>query len=149
MSGFWETTPLSQMNHAQWEALCDGCGKCCLQKLEDEDSGEVFYTAISCTLLDTDTCRCQDYPHRLARVPECLTLNPGKISELHWLPTTCAYRLLAEKKDLPEWHPLISGDPESVHRAGISVKGRVLSEEHVHEDEWQEHIVHWVDESEG
>lgn len=142
---FWRTVPLAEMTPYQWELVCDGCGKCCLQKLEDEDTGEIYYTDLSCRLLDNHSCRCTDYPHRLARVPECLDLKPGQIGEFHWLPATCAYRLLAEGADLPDWHPLISGTPESVHTARMSVRGRCQSETQVPERDWEEHIIQWVD----
>ncbi|AFV00757.1 YcgN family cysteine cluster protein [Simiduia agarivorans] len=142
---FWRTTKLSDMSRYQWESLCDGCGKCCLQKLEDEDSGEVYFTRLACKLLDIESGRCGDYPHRLERVPGCLNLTADKIEEFHWLPVTCAYRLLAEGEDLPEWHPLITGDPQAVHAAGISVRGRAIPETAVSEEDWENEIVHWVD----
>lgn len=142
---FWRTVPLAEMTAYQWELVCDGCGKCCLQKLEDEDDGEIYYTDLSCRLLDNHSCRCTDYPNRLARVPECLDLKPDRIGEFHWLPATCAYRLLAEGADLPDWHPLISGTPESVHSAHMSVRGRCKSETQVPEQDWQEHVIQWVD----
>ena len=142
---YWREVPLADMTPYQWEQLCDGCGKCCLQKLEDEDTGEVYYTSLSCQLLDTHSARCTDYSHRLSRVPDCLNLSPDNLASVDWLPVTCAYRLLAEGQDLPEWHPLITGDPESVHRAGISVRGRVQPETTVPEEDWEEHVIHWVD----
>ncbi|MGB3723248.1 MAG: YcgN family cysteine cluster protein [Pacificimonas sp.] len=125
---FWKTKTLSQMSNAEWESLCDGCGKCCLMKLEDEDTGEVTATNIACRLLDLDTGRCSNYRHRKAHVPDCARLTPAKTETFSWLPTTCAYRLLAEGDSLPEWHPLITGDPDSVHEAGISVRGWTVSE---------------------
>ena len=133
------------MNREEWESLCDGCAKCCLIKLEDEDSGEIYYTKVACRLLDQKSCRCTDYLNRNQRVPTCLWLTPQHLDELKWLPSTCTYRLLHEGKGLPDWHPLISGTQDSVHKAGISVKGRVLSEEYVHPDGFEEHIVHWVE----
>ncbi|UTA48927.1 YcgN family cysteine cluster protein [Simiduia sp. 21SJ11W-1] len=142
---YWREVPLAEMTDSQWEALCDGCGKCCLQKLEDEDDGEVYYTRLACELLDLESCRCTDYPNRLQKVPDCLQLRAEKITEFHWLPVTCAYRLVAEGQDLPEWHPLISGSPATVHSAGISVRGRAKSMAGVPEDQWQEDVVHWVD----
>ncbi|MFG1419057.1 YcgN family cysteine cluster protein [Xanthobacter sp. V0B-10] len=122
---FWRTTPLAAMNAAQWESLCDGCGRCCLVKLEDEDTGQIAYTDVACRLFDTGSCRCSDYAHRSEKVEDCVRLTPEAVATLSWLPPTCAYRLLQEGKDLPFWHPLISGDPASVHAAGISVAGRV------------------------
>ena len=119
---FWEEKSLEEMNHEEWESLCDGCGKCCLQKLEDEDTGEIHYTALACSLLDVETCRCKDYEQRHKKIPQCIKLNPERIHEFGFLPRTCAYRLLSEGKALPQWHPLRSGSSESVHDQGISVK---------------------------
>jgi len=116
------------MSEAEWESLCDGCGKCCLHKLEDADTGEVTYTAVACRLLDSETVRCSHYAKRRRLVPDCALLTAETVRRMAWLPRTCAYRLIAEGKDLYDWHPLISGDPESVCRAGISVRGRVVSE---------------------
>ena len=126
---FWETTPLNQLNAEQWEALCDGCGKCCLEKFEDEESGRIVYSRVACQLLDLETCRCRDYDQRARLMPDCVTLVPAELARPQWLPETCAYRLLAEHKPLPDWHPLISGDPHSVMEAGQSVRGRVISPE--------------------
>ena len=106
---FWEEKSLEEMNHEEWESLCDGCGKCCLQKLEDEDTGQIHYTALACSLLDVETCRCKDYKQRHKKIPQCIKLNPERIHEFGFLPGTCAYRLLAEGKALPQWHPLRSG----------------------------------------
>tara|TARA_R100000005_G_scaffold93163_1_gene67982 strand:+ start:4125 stop:4574 length:450 start_codon:yes stop_codon:yes gene_type:complete len=143
----WWEQPLESLNAGQWEALCDGCARCCLHKLEDADSGEVFYTRVSCRFLDTDTCRCRDYRHRSSLVADCITLGPGNIEDaLSWLPATCAYRLRARGEPLYAWHPLLSGDAATVHTAGISVRGRVVSELHVHPDSYEEQIVHWVEE---
>ena len=133
------------MTDAEWESLCDGCARCCLHKLEDADSGMIHYTAVHCRLLDQKRCRCRDYDRRLERVPDCIDLRPENMEEMHWLPATCAYRLLYEGKPLYDWHPLVSGSPDSVHEAGISIRGRVLSEEFVHPDSFEEHIIHWVE----
>lgn len=123
---FWETTPLDAMSDAQWESLCDGCGRCCLEKFEDEDDGDIIYSRVACALLDLDTCRCSDYAHRRERMPDCVALAPAVLEHPKWLPATCAYRLLAEGKPLPSWHPLISGDASSVERAGLSLRGRAI-----------------------
>jgi uncharacterized cysteine cluster protein YcgN (CxxCxxCC family) len=130
------------MSTQQWESLCDGCGKCCLHKLEDEDSGEVFYTDVACRYLSAE-CRCQCYGQRSEKVANCLTLRPQDLDTVAWLPSTCAYRLLSEKKPLPDWHPLVTGDPQSVHNAGQSVKGRCVSEQSVGEMDFEDHIVSW------
>ena len=140
---FWETTPLAEMTHSQWEALCDGCGRCCLHKLEDEETGEVFYTDVACRLLDIQNCRCMDYNQRTRQVPTCLALTPAKVAVWQWLPETCAYRRLAEGKGLEDWHPLISGDPQSVHRAGKSIRGRVVCEADVPAHGMMAHIIYF------
>lgn len=142
---WWNTLPLEELTDQQWESLCDGCAKCCLHKLEDEDSGEIFYTRVRCRYLDEQSCSCSDYPNRSVLMPNCIQLRPGEVEELHWLPSTCAYRLRAQGQPLPEWHPLVSGDADSVHEAGISVRGRAVSDEYVHPDGYDEHIVHWVE----
>jgi uncharacterized cysteine cluster protein YcgN (CxxCxxCC family) len=139
---FWETVPLREMTQTEWEALCDGCGKCCLNKLEDPDSGEVAFTRIACRLLDNDTCRCAQYDIRKHFVPECVVLGPKNIAEIaYWMPETCAYRVLHEGQKLASWHPLVSGDPWTVHEAGVSVLGWTLPEFEVPEDEWEDHII--------
>jgi hypothetical protein len=125
---FWREKTLRQMNREEWESLCDGCGKCCIHKLEDEDTGELMATNIACRLLDRRNGRCTDYRNRKAHVPDCVRLTPDLIPKLDWLPSTCAYLLLHEGKDLPDWHPLITGDPESVHAAGQSTRGWTISE---------------------
>ncbi|MDQ4147372.1 MAG: YcgN family cysteine cluster protein [Pseudomonadota bacterium] len=123
----WKTKTLADMTAREWESLCDGCGKCCLVKLEDEGTGHISYTDVACGLLNTHTCRCRDYHNRTQRIADCVKLSPKSVSEFHWLPSTCAYRLVAEGKDLPWWHPLVSGDSETVHQAGMSVRGRVVA----------------------
>ena len=129
MEPFWKTKRLEEMSSAEWESLCDGCGKCCLSKLEDEDTGEIYWTSVGCRLLDGRTCRCSDYPNRQARVPDCVKLDASAVRRLPWLPATCGYRLVAEGHDLFPWHPLRSGRTESVHEAGISVRGRLTASE--------------------
>lgn len=139
---FWEDVPLSEMTASEWEALCDGCGKCCLNKIEYEDTGEIVFTRIACRLLDRDTCRCSDYRNRRAHVPDCVHLSPGMLEGVtRWLPRTCAYRLLHEGKPLAPWHPLVSGNPISVHTAGVSVQGWTVSETDVDEDDWDHHLI--------
>ena len=141
----WIHKPLTELNEWQWEALCDGCGLCCLAKLEDEDSGEIAFTRAACRLLDRNSCRCRDYANRERKVADCLRLSADNVAEFTWLPATCAYRRRHEGKALPDWHPLISGSNESVHAAGVSVRGRVISEDDVHPDGLEEHIVRWFD----
>jgi hypothetical protein len=138
---FWKRKRLAELDHEEWESLCDGCGLCCLQKLEDEDDGSVYYTRIACKLLDLQSCRCSDYPNRRRTVPDCIQLTPSSADEFRWLPPTCGYRLVAEGKDLLPWHPLVSGDSESVHAAGISHAGKMLSETSVAEQDWEEHLI--------
>ena len=136
---FWETTPLDKMSRAEWESLCDGSGKCCIHKLEDEDTGELHPTNIACRLLDRRSGQCSDYKHRHAYVPECVRLTPTKLRQIDWLPTTCAYRLIDEGQPLPEWHHLVSGDRDAVHRAGQSVRGWTVSESEA--GDFENHIV--------
>lgn len=135
---FWEK-PLDALTRDEWEALCDGCGKCCLHKLEDDDTGEVYHTNVACRLLDLRTGRCSDYRHRKAMVPDCLRLTPRLVAQVPWLPSTCAYRLRGDGKPLPAWHYLVCGDREAVHRAGASMVGRAVSE--VMAGPLEEHIV--------
>jgi len=143
---WWDRLPLGALDAEQWEALCDGCGRCCLHRLEDEETGEQFATRVHCRLLDPVRCRCGDYDRRHERVPACVSLDPARAAAWDWLPPSCAYRRRARGLPLPAWHPLRTGDPASVHRAGASVRGRVISEDNVPEDAYQEHIVTWVDE---
>lgn len=125
---FWKRKSLAEMTHREWESLCDGCALCCLQKLEDEDSGDIYFTDLACKLLDLDTCRCSNYAARAKKVANCMVLSLDQPQAFAWLPATCAYRLLADGDELPAWHPLLTGDPNSVHAAGISAKGKVVSE---------------------
>ncbi len=145
LTDWWQATPLDQLDEQQWEALCDGCAKCCLHKLEDEDDGEVFYTQVRCRHLQEDTCRCSDYPQRSVMVPNCIALKRSNVATLDWLPSTCAYRLRSKGEPLPEWHYLVSGDRDSVHQAGVSIRGRAISDEYVHPDGFDEHIITWVE----
>ncbi len=139
---FWRRFPLHSLPRNEWEALCDGCGKCCLIKLEDEDTGAVAYTSVACRLLDLKTCRCGNYPLRRQLVHGCITLNRDTLEDaLDWMPATCAYRLIAEGRDLEPWHPLISGDPESVHREGVSLLGRMVAEYDVDEDDLEDFVI--------
>ncbi len=141
MEPFWRNKTLEELTSWQWEALCDGCGRCCLQKLKNPTTGKVTYTWVACCLLDINTCRCTDYEMRHILIPDCVTLIPKNIIKLRWLPKTCAYRLVAEGKDLPEWHPLVSGDRNSVHEAGMSVRNRAISEEYVHPDDIENFVM--------
>lgn len=139
---FWEKVPLTGMTPKEWEALCDGCGKCCLNKLEDADTGEVVFTRVACRLLDDESCRCANYEVRKTIVPECVVLTPKNIGEIaYWMPSTCAYRLLWQKQPLPEWHPLISGDPNAVHEAGVSVRGWTVPEFDVPVEDWEDYVI--------
>jgi uncharacterized cysteine cluster protein YcgN (CxxCxxCC family) len=138
---FWKTTPLDQMTGAQWESLCDGCGRCCLHKLRDEDTEELSFTDVSCRLLDTHTCRCRKYDTRRDWVPDCVSLTPDSLKDIDWLPPSCGYRVVAEGRDLAWWHPLVSGDPETVHRAGVSVRDRAIDERRA--GLLEQHIVEW------
>ncbi|GAB5470348.1 MAG: YcgN family cysteine cluster protein [Rhodospirillales bacterium] len=140
---FWERKTLAEMDSVEWESLCDGCARCCLIKLEDEESGQIDETDVACFLLDREGCRCGDYANRQARVPDCVKLTVENAATIAWMPATCAYRLLAEGQGLYWWHPLVSGDPESVHLAGISVRGQVVSEREVRDEDLEDHIVVW------
>ena len=139
---FWETKTLAEMSTAEWESLCDNCGKCCLIKLEDEDSGEIAFTSVVCNLIDLDSCRCTRYSERTTLVPECIDLKQHDFAAYNWLPSTCAYRLLTDGKPLPDWHPLISGNPESVKDAGVSISSYAIKESQV--DDPEDHIISWL-----
>jgi uncharacterized cysteine cluster protein YcgN (CxxCxxCC family) len=141
---FWRTLPLAELNAQEWEALCDGCAQCCALKLEDADDGSIGYTGVTCRLLDVDTCRCTAYPLRHQRVPDCIEIGPETVAQLAWLPATCAYRLRSEGAPLEWWHYLNSGDRDTVHTAGISVRGHAISEEYVHPDDMESHVLRWV-----
>ena len=140
---FWKAKTLEQLTPEEWESLCDGCGLCCLNKLEDWDSGEVVFTCVGCQLLDGDSCRCISYENRQEIVEDCIQLTPKEVREITWLPPTCGYRLVRDGEDLKWWHPLISGDPETVHEAGISVRGRTVSEHAVAVEDYEDYVVEW------
>ena len=142
---FWQQKTLAEMTHDEWESLCDGCGKCCLHKLEDEEDSSVYYTAVACKQLDLTQCRCNDYPNRKQLVPECVELTPADVDPFHWLPASCAYRLIQEGQPLPQWHHLITGDAKSVHKARQSIKGRAISEKVVNPEDLEAYIIHWVE----
>ncbi len=143
--GFWRGKSLEALTTLEWEALCDGCGKCCLHKLQDEDTDEVFYTKVACQLLDRRSARCTDYDNRKSRVPDCVDVREMSREQLAWMPATCAYRLVAEGEDLPDWHYLRSGRPGLVHKATCSVRGRTIAESEVDLDQLEEYIIQWVD----
>ena len=140
---FWRNKPLESLSRDEWEALCDGCAKCCLYRLEDEDTREIYFTNVHCRLLDTESGRCTDYTRRSVRVPDCVTITPKELADPYWLPTTCAYRLIAEQRELPDWHPLVSGDPDSVVNAGQRVCDRTVCEDEA--DELENHLIDWVE----
>ena len=142
---FWEKKTLAEMSASEWESVCDGCGKCCLHKLEEHDTGEVYYTDVACRLLDTSACRCGDYTARHKLVPDCMSLRQSDPNDLYWLPYTCAYRVLAEGRELEDWHHLISGDVNSIHDAGMSVRGRCISENDVQGIDYEDRIIHWIE----
>ena len=142
---FWKSKSLSEMTDEEWESLCDGCARCCLQKLEDEDTGEIAHTRVACRLLDCDSCRCGDYTNRQKLIPDCIAVRPLDDQKLSWLPASCAYRRLEEGRDLAHWHPLVSGDVNSVHKAGVSVRSWALEEKSVVPEEWVEHIISFDD----
>lgn len=138
---FWETKRLQDMSPAEWDSLCDGCGQCCLNKIEDEDTGKIFLTRLACSLLDIGSCRCKDYENRFARMPDCLSIDMKAVKKLRWLPESCAYRRLHEGRGLAWWHPLVSGDPESVHQAGVSVRSWARSDKGIPESEIARYII--------
>ena len=141
---FWKRKTLAEMTASEWESVCDGCGRCCLNKLEDEDTAEIYYTDVGCRMLDFKSCRCRDYANRTAEVEDCVQLTPANIGEINWLPPSCGYRLLTEGRDLYWWHPLVSHDPGTVHAAGISVRGKVSAREtELEPDDLEDHIVEW------
>jgi uncharacterized cysteine cluster protein YcgN (CxxCxxCC family) len=138
---FWKTKTLEQMSREEWESLCDGCGRCCLVKLEDEDTSEVYTTRLACSMLNVRTCRCRDYANRFSKMPDCLEIDVKRARELKWLPPTCGYRIVDEGRELPWWHPLVSGSPETVHQAGISVSSFAMSERRVKEENYWRYII--------
>lgn len=140
---FWQEKSLSEMTTEEWESLCDNCGKCCLHKLEDEDTGKIFYTSVVCDLIDLKSCRCTRYTERCTLVPDCLDLKQHDFADYTWLPTTCAYKLLADGKDLPTWHPLVSGSSETVKEAGVSISSYAMKESEI--DQIEEHIIEWLE----
>ena len=140
---FWERKTLEEMTAQEWESLCDGCGKCCMNKLEDWDTGEIYWTNIACELFDCETCQCSDYENRAEKVPDCIQLTPEKIAKISWLPPTCAYRLVREGVGLYWWHPLVSGDSKTVHQAGISTRGRAIEDTGIKPEEYEDYLVEW------
>jgi uncharacterized cysteine cluster protein YcgN (CxxCxxCC family) len=145
LTPFWEAKSLHELSSTEWESLCDGCARCCMIKMEDADTGEIHHTALVCELLDLQACRCTRYPQRHQLVKDCIELSADLAASLRWLPRSCGYRRVAEGRGLAPWHPLVSGNRQSVHAAGISVRGKVIPANLVHEDEHEDHIVHWVE----
>lgn len=141
---FWLNTPLHEMSHEQWESLCDGCGKCCRIQYLDETDSMLMQTDVACRLLDTGTLRCTDYENRLSKVPDCVQITPQTLKDYYWLPESCAYKTIARGEDLPSWHHLISGDRQSIHKAGHSLQGKLVSERDVHEEEIEDRIIQWI-----
>ncbi len=140
---FWKTKNMAELSRDEWESLCDGCGKCCCIRLEDEDTAAIYITDVACKLFDSEQCQCSDYPNRSKKVPDCVTLTPGNVAQLHWMPQTCAYRLVANGEDLPEYHHLVSGSRQTIHDAGMSVQEAVYSESDIDPDDIPNHIVIW------
>ncbi len=145
LNRFWEEKKLAELTAEEWESLCDGCAKCCLHKIEDVDSGEVYYTNVACRLLDLNTCRCSDYANRSRLVPDCLRLSADLVGQLSWLPESCAYRRVAESRPLAWWHPLVSGNPATVRQVGVAVCGKVVAEGEVDLDDLEDMVVDWFD----
>jgi len=139
---FWKTKPLHAMTSQEWESLCDGCAQCCLNKLEDVDTGEIYFTRVACQFVENESCRCSHYPQRRNVAPDCLQITPKLAKEVPWLPKTCAYKLLANGDDLPPWHPLVSGNPDSTHKAGASIRGKFIYETQIGEDEFIDYIIY-------
>jgi uncharacterized cysteine cluster protein YcgN (CxxCxxCC family) len=144
LTEFWKTKTLDEMTTQEWESLCDGCGQCCLVKLEDTESSEIYYTDVVCYLLDHESCQCGDYQNRCIRVPDCIKLTAKNLDGLGWMPDECAYRRLAEGRGLDWWHPLVSGSYDTVHLSGASIRGKVISETEIDVEELEQHIVDWV-----
>ena len=140
---FWDDKTLEELTETEWEALCDGCGRCCLMKLEDEDTGDIYTSDVRCRLLDGESARCTDYADRLRLVPDCIKLTPENVRTISWIPPSCAYRRIAEGRGLAWWHPLVSGDPQTVVDAGVSVSGRTVGEDEVAPGEWERHLADW------
>ena len=144
-AAYWNTTPLEQLNAKEWESLCDGCGKCCLHKLRDDETDEVFYTRVACRLLDMKSGGCSDYVHRFSKVPDCMDVSKMTAAEMKWLPSSCAYRLRSESKPLPEWHHLVRGQASTVFKDPNGIRGRVVSETEVSVDKLEDYIIRWID----
>lgn len=142
---FWKTKQMNEMTTSEWESICDGCGRCCLQKLQDEDTEEVYYTDVVCRYFDESTCQCSEYQDRSILVPQCVKLRVEDIELFHWLPSSCSYKILYDSGDLPPWHPLVSKDKKSVRLAGVSIRGRVISEDLIDENDWEDRIINWVE----
>ncbi|HAY08085.1 MAG TPA: YcgN family cysteine cluster protein [Hyphomonas sp.] len=140
---FWKTKTLDEMTRKEWESLCDGCAKCCIVKFEDEETGALAYTNLHCRLLDGSTCQCSDYKNRKKYVPDCVKLTPASVASVDWLPDSCAYRLVQDGKDLPDWHHLVCGDRNRIHEEGHSVRGRTISEEGISEEDQEDYIIDW------